>query len=82
MALGALMKPGIAACVKVLEFVADDYEEGRDEEEWWEKGQWSDEETAWAVAVAGVVAGMTRLDAFLWGLTLEFLFWHGGGNEC
>ncbi|KAL0635363.1 hypothetical protein Q9L58_005661 [Maublancomyces gigas] len=66
MALGALMKPGIAACVKVLEFVADDDRESRDEEEWWEKGQWSDEETAWAVAVAGVVTGMTRLDVFLW----------------
>lgn len=65
MALGALMKPGIAACVKVLEVVADDVGEARDEEEWWEKGQWSDYETAWAVAVAGVVVGMTRLDVFL-----------------
>lgn len=64
MALGALMKPGIAACVKVLEVVADDGE-ARDEGEWWEKGQWSDDETAWAVAVAGVVVGMTRLDVFL-----------------
>lgn len=73
MALGALMKPGIAACVKVLEIVADDSEEVRDDEEWWEKGQWSDDETAWAVAVAGVIAGMTRLDSFLWGLILEFI---------
>lgn len=65
MALGALMKPGIAACVKVLEIVADEAGEARDEEEWWGEGQWSDDETAWAVAVAGVVAGMTRLDVFL-----------------
>lgn len=86
MALGALMKPGIAACVNVLEVIADEDDVGKDieeEEEWWEKGQWSDEETVWAVAVAGVVAGMVRLDAFLCDLILDsfyFSYRRGGGG--
>lgn len=74
MAFGALMKPGVAACVNVFEIVANKGGSGKEageEEEWWEKGQWSDEETVWAAAVAGVVAGMVRLDAFLWGLILD-----------
>ncbi|KAH8148487.1 uncharacterized protein LAJ45_07590 [Morchella importuna] len=68
MALSALMKPGIAACVKVLEIVGEDEEErDRDaEDEWWERAQWSDEDTVWAVAVAGVLAGCTRLETFWW----------------
>ncbi|KAI5837035.1 hypothetical protein DFP73DRAFT_522152 [Morchella snyderi] len=76
MALSALMKPGIAACVKVLEIVSGDgddeevEEEGeRDhdaENEWWERAQWSDEDTVWAVAVAAVLAGCTRLEMFWW----------------
>lgn len=71
MALAVLMKPGIAACVSILEIVGSD--DHTEEVEWWDSGQWSDEETVWAVAVAGVLAGMVRLDAFLWGLILALL---------
>lgn len=76
MALSALMKPGIAACVKVLEIVGEDEEErDRDaEDEWWERAQWSDEDTVWAVAVAGVLAGCTRLETFWWVLIFFFFF--------
>jgi hypothetical protein len=54
--MGALLKPGIASCVKRLEVVFEDPSGlGRRDEEC----------GLWAVAVVGVISGMSILEEFL-----------------
>ncbi|PUU81883.1 hypothetical protein B9Z19DRAFT_1099507 [Tuber borchii] len=55
--MGALLKPGIAACVQRLE-VVNEKPSGQDRR--------GEEHGIWAVAVVGIVSGMTRLEEFLW----------------
>lgn len=57
-ALGALMKPGIASCVQTLRIKGEI--PGGDK--WWASGMWSDMEVVWAMALAGVMGSMTRLE--------------------
>ncbi|PWW72518.1 hypothetical protein C7212DRAFT_366674 [Tuber magnatum] len=61
-ALGALMKLGIASCVQTLRLegeIPGGYE-------WWASGMWSDMEVVWAMALAGVMGNMTRLERVEW----------------
>ncbi|CUS08747.1 unnamed protein product [Tuber aestivum] len=61
-ALGALMKPGIASCVQTLR-IRGEIPGG---DEWWASGMWSDMEVVWAMALAGVMGNMTRLERVEW----------------
>ncbi|RPB00193.1 hypothetical protein L873DRAFT_1843149 [Choiromyces venosus 120613-1] len=61
-ALSALMKPGIASCVQTLRIE----DEIPGSEEWWASGMWSDMEVVWAIALAGVMGNMSRLERVEW----------------
>ncbi|KAG0632811.1 hypothetical protein HOY80DRAFT_995305 [Tuber brumale] len=55
--MGALLKPGIAACVRRLE-VVNEKPSGQDRR--------GEERGVWAVAVVGIISGMSMLEEFLW----------------
>ncbi|CUS14391.1 unnamed protein product, partial [Tuber aestivum] len=55
--MGALLKPGIAACVRRLE-VVNEKPSGRDRR--------GEEHGVWAVALVGIITGMSMLEEFLW----------------
>lgn len=54
--MGALLRPGIAACVQRLE-VVNEKPSGQDRR--------GEEHGVWAVAVVGIISGMGRLEEFL-----------------
>ncbi|RPB01549.1 hypothetical protein L873DRAFT_1827146 [Choiromyces venosus 120613-1] len=55
--MGALLKPGIAVCVQRLE-VVNERPSGQDRR--------GEEHGVWAVAIVGIISGMTMLEEFLW----------------
>ncbi|PWW77639.1 hypothetical protein C7212DRAFT_293227 [Tuber magnatum] len=55
--MGALLKPGIAACVRRLE-VVNKKPSGQDRRD--------EEHGVWAVALVGIISGMSMLEEFLW----------------
>lgn len=55
--MGALLKPGIASCVKRLEVA---FEDGSSPE-----SRRNEEYGLWAIAVVGVLVGMSALEEFL-----------------